>query len=57
VEFYQSVEIDNNYGISLLYFEWGASKNESSAQLGIMYLKGIGIERNHNIAMELHGSL
>jgi TPR repeat protein len=53
LEFYQSGEIDNNYGIALLYFKNAEEyRPEAKFQLGMIYLNGIGIERNYNEAME-----
>jgi TPR repeat protein len=54
MEFYESVDLDNNYEIALLYLKKAAGEDDSKAQvqLGIMYLHGVGLERNDYKAME-----
>jgi TPR repeat protein len=60
MEFYENLGLGDNYEIALIYLRKAAKGDGFSApapapapaRLGMMYFNGIGIERNHNIAME-----
>ncbi|KAI8879762.1 hypothetical protein K501DRAFT_276209 [Backusella circina FSU 941] len=48
--FYSGTKVDQNYGISLLYMRKGAEiyRGQSQAQLALIYLERIGVEKNTN---------
>jgi TPR repeat protein len=54
--FYHRKRLENNYDIALRYFK-KASKADAyaQAQLGYMYLNGIGVDQDHEEAARWHG--
>ncbi|KAI8879768.1 hypothetical protein K501DRAFT_276215 [Backusella circina FSU 941] len=53
--FYSGTKVDQNYGISLLYMRKGAEiyRGQSQAQLALIYLERIGVEKNSETKIDL----
>jgi TPR repeat protein len=54
IEFYNNINIDDNYDFALLFLLKAPGKTNFLAhvRLGIIYLHGLKVEKNYNIAME-----
>jgi TPR repeat protein len=53
--FYHRKGLKNNYDIALLYLKKASKANAyAQAQLGYMYLNGIGVDQNHDEAVRWH---
>jgi TPR repeat protein len=54
--FYNRTDLENSYYIALLYLNRASKANAyAQAQLGYMYLNGIGVDQNHEEAARWHG--
>jgi TPR repeat protein len=54
--FYHRRRLENNYDIALRYFKKASKANAyAQAQLGYMYLNGIGVDQDHEEAARWHG--